>query len=511
MNSNVSTHCLPMTAPAVLIKERPDAKKLLAWLCDPVNFAHAFLKAGGEPVHLDPWQVSYLRNPAKFVCLLKSRRVGGSWIMALKFFLRSQTRARYNAFFVSMNREEARGKIDYVDELHDSLPPRWKLRRLNRSKDEISFASPRGTRSVIRSLAGKAPRGRGGDVGLSELPHCINSKAIYEGALHVTARGKEDHLTVESTPLGKHGVFHDLSRGKFGEFVRYEVPWWLCSSLCDNVDEASRTALSMPTSARVKKYGSGNLKKIYAAMDERAFRQESEIEFVEVEDAAFPVEIITSCAQVEFGPGPESALAFRKIDRAPSALDWEWLRSARKGALFIGCDPGRKNDQCAIVILDLAGAKLETRMVVSLKDTPFSIQKETLESAIRLGATALRMDATGIGMDMAERLERAFPKVAEGVTFTAKSKAMLIAGGYNSLRDKRVVIPAERDLIGQLAAIRQVASQSGSILYVSSRNSSGHADIAWAWLLALEGARGISERHVTEYRSVARRRSAPGF
>jgi hypothetical protein len=486
-------------------------KKLLAWLSDPVNFSHAFLKAGGEPVHLDPWQASYLRNPAKFVCLLKSRRVGGSWVMALKFFLRSQTRARYNAFFVSMNREEARGKIDYVDELHDSLPPRWRLGRINRSKDEISFAGSRGTRSVIRSLAGKAPRGRGGDVGLSELPHCINSKAIYEGALHVTARSMEDHLTVESTPLGKHGVFHDLSRGKFADFVRYEVPWWLCSALCVSVAEASQTAPLMATSARVKKYGSENLKKIYAAMDERAFRQESEIEFVEVEDAAFPVEIITSCAQVDFGAGPESALVFRKLDRAPSALDWEWLKSSRKGALFIGCDPGRKNDQCAIVILDHAGGLLETRMIVSMKDTPFSVQRDALDTVIKLGATALRIDATGIGMDMAERLTRTYPKVAEGVTFTAKSKSMLIAGAYNSLRDKRVVIPADRDLIGQLASIRQVVSESGSILYGSARSSSGHADCAWAWLLALEGARGISNRPTAEYVSVARRRSAPGF
>lgn len=486
-------------------------KKLMAWLSDPVNFSHAFLKAGGAPVRLDPWQESYLRNPAKFVCLLKSRRVGGSWIMAVRFFLRSQTRARYNAFFVSMNREEARGKIDYVDELHDSLPPRWRLRRLNRSKDEISFTGSRGARSVIRSLAGKAPRGRGGDVGLSELPHCINSKAIYEGALHVTARSMGDHLTVESTPLGKHGVFHDLSRGKFAEFVRYEVPWWLCSALCVNVEEASQMAPSMATSARVKKYGSGNLRKIYAAMDERAFRQESEIEFVEMEDAAFPVEIITSCAQAEFGPWPESPLVFRKLDRAPSALDWEWLKSSRKGALFIGCDPGRKNDQCAIVILDHAGGLLETRMIVSMKDSPFSAQRDALETAIKLGASALRIDSTGIGMDMAERLSRAYPKVAEGVTFTAKSKSMLVAGAYNSLRDKRVVIPADRDLIAQMASIRQVVSESGSILYGSARDSSGHADCAWAWLLALEGARGISNRPAAEYVSVSRRRIAPGF
>jgi hypothetical protein len=502
---------MPRTAPALVIKQRPDMKMLMAWLGDPVNFSHAFLKAGGEPVHLDPWQASYLRNPAKFVCLLKSRRVGGSWIMALKFFLRSQTRARYNAFFVSMNREEARGKIDYVDELHDSLPPRWRLDRVNRSKDEISFAGPRGGRSVIRSLAGKAPRGRGGDVGLSELPHCINSKAIYEGALHVTARREEDHLTVESTPLGKHGVFHDLSRGKFADVVRYEVPWWLCSALCVNVAEASDMAPSMATSARVKKYGSENLKKIYAAMDERAFRQESEIEFVEVEDAAFPVEIITSCAQADFGAGPESALVFRNVGRAPSALDWEWLKSARKGALYVGCDPGRKNDQCAIVILDHAGGLLETRMIISMKDTPFSVQREALDAVIKMGASALRIDATGIGMDMAERLARAYPKVAEGVTFTAKSKSMLIAGGYNVLRGKSAVIPADRDLIGQLASIRQVVSESGAILYGSARSSSGHADCAWAWLLALEGARGISNRPTSEYVSVARRRIAPGF
>ncbi len=279
-------------------------ESLLGWLIDPANFARALLKVDDRPVRLDPWQASYLSSKRRFTSLLKSRRVGGSWIMTVKMFIRSQIIPRYSGVFVSMNREEARTKIDYADELYDSLPTRWKTSRVARSKDEIAFIDKAGRRATLRSLAGKAPRGRGGDVGISELPHCLDSRSIYEGALHVTARSDSDHLTIESTPLGKHGVFHDLARGLYPEFLRYEIPWWLCSALCNDINSATGEAPAMPTAERVAKFGSRALRSIYASMPEPAFQQESELNFIDLENTAFPMEMIIACAQSDFSDAP---------------------------------------------------------------------------------------------------------------------------------------------------------------------------------------------------------------
>ncbi|MBI4665359.1 MAG: hypothetical protein HY751_02990 [Nitrospinae bacterium] len=483
-------------------------EKLLGWLADPANFAEGLMGANGQAVKLDPWQKSYLRNPAKLVCLLKSRRVGGSWIMAMKFFIRSQTRGRYSGVFVSMNREEARGKIDYVDELHDSLPLRWRLKRVRRSKDEIAFVNSNGRRAVLRSLAAKAPRGRGGDVGISELPHCWNSQAIYEGALHVTARNMDDILTIESTPLGKGGVFHDVCRGVYPGFVRYETPWWLCSALCVGVAEAAQNAPSMDTGARVAKYGSASLKTIFASMPLRAFQQESELEFCDIENAAFPMNVIIACAEADFAEDPGAHLVFRKVARVPSDTDWEWLRRNRKGRLFAGFDPGRKKDQAAMVILDFHAGRFETRMTVSMRDTPFARQRSALETVLSLGCAGLRMDSTGIGMDMAERLQRAYPGVAEGVTFTLQSKSRLVAGAYNAFADRRIKIPADRELMAEIGSIREIVTGSGATIYQPEGGEAHHADLAWSLFLALDAARREDRPATSDYVSVSRRRGA---
>jgi len=235
------------------MSERKDCgpQEIAKWLRDPSNFAEALFSVDGKQVRLDPWQRQYLSSNDGLTVMLKSRRVGGSWIMTARMFIRSLTIPGYRGVFVSMNREEARGKIDYADELHDSLPSKWRLKRVSRSKDEIAFEDSQGRRSALRSLAAKAPRGRGGDVGISELPHCIDAKAIYEGALHVTARSQDHQLTVESTPLGKKGIFHDLCRGKYPEFTKYEVPWWLCSVLCLDHELAAAQAPAMATPDRV--------------------------------------------------------------------------------------------------------------------------------------------------------------------------------------------------------------------------------------------------------------------
>lgn len=482
----------------------------MAWLLDPANFVEAFFEAEGERVRLDPWQAKYLRSGAKLTSILKSRRVGGSWIMTAKMFMRSQVMAPYSGVFVSMNREEARGKIDYADEMFEALPPRWRLKRIARSRDEISFEDSRGRRSVLRSLAAKAPRGRGGDVGISELPHCMRQEDIYEGALHVTARSVGHQLSIESTPYGRRGVFYDIHRGRYPAFERLEVPWWLSASLCSDIAKAAAEAPVMSTAERVEKFGSGALRAIFASMPLKVFKRESELEFSETEDAAFPFELLMKAAEADFGHTGDAALMFRSFEGPPSDAGWEWLSRAARGDLYAGFDPGRKRDKAALVIVEKTGEKFFTRMTISLRDAPFTTQKNTLDTAMRKGVRAMKIDSTGIGMDLAERMEAGWPGAAKGFTFTARSKAVLVAGLYGALSDGRIVIPADRGLLAELGSIREAVSESGAALYTAPRGPH-HADTAWALMLALDAAKGNAVEVEIGYERVAARRELKGF
>lgn len=480
-------------SPAIVVRARPTA----------AAFAAALVAPDGRPLTLDPWQARYLADDAKIVSIVKSRRVGGSWIMALKMFCRAMLTPGYHGVFVSMNREEARGKIDYCENFHDALPPRWRLKVTARSRDEIAFVDRGGRRSALRSLAGKAPRGRGGDVGVSELPHCLHARSIYDGALHVTARRMEDILTVESTPLGNDGIFYELSRGAFEKVVRYEVPWWLSRGLCVDVDKASAEAPAMTTSRRVARFGSESLKTIYAAMAEKGFRQESELYFSDVEEAVFPAALVLACAETDFAP-TGAAYAFRRVDAIPSAADWRWLESARSGRLVAGYDPARTRDGAALLILDRVGERRSVRMMVTLRETPFDRQREVIEAALAHGVAALAVDATGVGMNLAETLATRFPSRVKPVTFTPTSKERMIGALHAAFTGKKIALPADRDLVAELAALRERVTAAGNRVYYAPRSAAAHADRAWGLALAV-GADDEANAGRPAYESLSRR------
>jgi phage FluMu gp28-like protein len=475
--------------------------QLLEWLSRPVNYAENLIRVAGGPVRLDPWQNRFLRDDSKFINILKSRRVGGSWVMTLKMFISAQLTAGYSGTFVSMNLEEAKGRIEYADQMYESLPRRFRKKRVARSRTELVFEDSRGRRSVLRSLASRAPRGKGGDVCISELPHCLNSREIYEGALHVTSRSVHHNLTIESTPLGKRGVFYDICRGKFPQFTLYEVPWWHCGALCTDIERALKEAPELSTRERVDGFGTPSMRAIFASMTEDGFRQESELAFIETADCVFPMELLEKNCTAAFGADAGGSLRFVSLKNLPALSDWRWLEKNIKGSLVAGYDVGRKNDEAVLFVLDdlshwshqshrsNRSERLEARMMVRLSDTGFSAQESLLCEAMRRGVRRMAIDSTGIGMPVAEKLAGLYGERVMPVHFTAAVKERLVANTKLLLMDKKLTLPLERNILAQMQSVEKQVTGSGNVVYSAPRGDGNHADIAWAIMLACHAAR----------------------
>lgn len=481
--------------------------QLLEWLSRPVNYAESLLRASGEPVKLDPWQRTFLSDESKFINILKSRRVGGSWAMTLKMFIRAQLAGSYSGTFVSMNLEEAKGRIEYADQMYESLPKRFRKKRVARSRTELVFEDARGNRSVLRSLASRAPRGKGGDIGISELPHCLNAREIYEGALHVTSRSLRHNLAIESTPLGKRGIFFDICRGKFPQFKLYEIPWWHCKSLCSDIDRAMREADDLTTRERVQNFGSDSMRAIHASMSEDAFRQESELAFIETADCVFPMELLKKNCTASFGADSAGTLRFVSLGSLPAISDWRWLEQNIKGSLVAGYDVGRKNDEAVLFVMDDTGNKLEARMIARLTDTGFTAQESLLCEAMRRGVKLIAIDATGIGMPVAEKLTALYGDMVAPLHFTAALKETLVSNTKLLLMDERLTLPLERNVISQMQSLEKQVTGSGNVIYNAPRAGGSHADIAWALMLACHAARKSASGGI-HYESVSSRYAA---
>lgn len=100
------------------------------------------------------------------------------------------------------------------------------------------------------------------------------------------------------------------------------------------------------------------------------------------------------------------------------------------------------------------------------------------------------IDATGLGMQLAERAQQRFGSYrVEGVQFTAPVKSDLAYPLRAAFEDGNVRIPFDRNIRADLRAIRKETTAAGNIRFAADRSENGHADRFWALALALH-ARG---------------------
>lgn len=448
----------------------------------------------------DPWQRHYMENRAKFIFKRKSRRTGGSRVAMDKAFVKSQRKPNYRCQAVSIRQEDAKGLIEYVDEVHDDLPPRFKLRRITDSKTEIAFLFPNGKRSVITAQPNKAPRSRGGDAILDEFAFGRDDRKVFNGALPVVSLSPEDQLTVLSTPFAKSGVFYDLSRraeGKYQDWEHYLIPWWLCPRLCTDTARAAVEAPLISTRERVEEFGTESLRAIFNSFpDLEAFQVEYELQFLEALSALFSPELMERITVVDWGDEPGAELACRVVEGLPTNFDWLWLKANRQGVLYGGFDVGRQRHESDFIIWDIAGDRKEVRMVSRLHQTPYKAQKMVLEGALKqCDVLRTAIDSTGIGNELAEDLSDKYPQRFQGVTFTPQTKDQMATRMYiaATAEEREVYMPRYRPLVLHFISIRKEAGAGGQVRYSVDLNEQQevmhhHADLFWAACLGLEAA-----------------------
>ena len=101
------------------------------------------------------------------------------------------------------------------------------------------------------------------------------------------------------------------------------------------------------------------------------------------------------------------------------------------------------------------------------------------------------IDATGLGMQFAERASERFGKYKiEGITFTAGMKEELAYPVRAAFEDKAVRIPyGDEKLKSDIRAIRKEVTSSGNVRFAADRGTNGHADRFWGLALALHAAK----------------------
>jgi phage FluMu gp28-like protein len=465
----------------VVIKR--EAADLDRWLASEAGFISAFCRYDGDPVQLEPYQVAFVENRARFRWVTKSRQVGFSWLLALEALVRCHLREGYTSVFVSYNLSDATEKIAMARQFYEELPLSLQKRLVTDSKTELAFESRGAGKRVSRiiSVPSKAPRGKKGDIALDELAHYVGDRETYTGSTALILRSS-GQLTGCSTPLGQRGVFWEIATEELRRYphhVRQVVPWWLCRFFCNDVRTASAEAPTMSTEERVERFGRTPIQEQFDSLPLEDFQQELEARFVDEAYSFYPYDLILPNTLEDLVTHDD----FADIPKPD-------------GRLIAGFDVGRKHDRSELAVFEDRGGRFICRMLRTYIQTPFAGQEADLRRLLNtLPIARLSIDQSGIGMNLAENLSRDFPQVVPE-TFTGPAKERWATDFKILLQRRNLDLPRNRDLVGQIHSIKKRVLPSGNVTFDAERNEQGHADRFWAMALACQTERGGGRRPV---------------
>lgn len=320
--------------------------------------------------------------------------------------------------------------------------------------------------SVIRAVPGKPDtvRGFSGSVWLTEVAFFEHPRATWAAILPTISSviSGEKTAAVWSTPNGQddffYPIFRDAALGK-------KTIWATCT----------RDIYAVAASQRAAGYPPIDIEGLRAAIgDADMWAQEYECQFLDTSSVLFPYELLSSC---------ESAEATTEMDY--DALD------ATDRIFYCGVDIGRKKDLTVVWILEKLGDVAWTRAVVELDRTKFRVQREFLCSLLR--RRALRhcaIDATGIGMQLAEELADEFGEWrVSSCTFSADLKQEIFLGLRRVMEDRLLRTPADATIREDVHRIKKITTSAGTVRIVAEHTEDGHSDRGTALALANYAAR----------------------
>lgn len=424
-------------------KVKNKKKPLTVMNADYENLKAKALDEGG----LFNYQKEFLNDASQFRIVLKSRQIGFSYVSGLDALLGAV--AGRNQLFISASEEQAKILLSYLDMWSNKL-------NITFNKDsEYEKTLENGAYIKVLAHNFRSAQGFTGDVWMDEFAWYANQKRIWH-AMVPSIGAVAGRLTILSTPFEENSLFHEL----FSDEIKY----YMFSRHRVDIYRAIDDGLNF------------DLETMRALFDADTWASAYECVFIDDENALLSVELIKSCVK-----------------------DYRVTLPPKNVPQYAGFDVGRTKDRSVhISVFDDDGIKSLCVYDVLAKAS-FEAQEQLLIDFLRLNPLAMqKIDKTGIGMPVAERLKRHFPSRVQGVYFTASSKEAMALNLKKHFEDKTIVIPNDPALIADLHAIKRKAGAK-SFTYDSDRNEHGHADRFWALALALSYFEKVRDRRGKAY------------
>lgn len=181
-------------------------------------------------------------------------------------------------------------------------------------------------------------------------------------------------------------------------------------------------------------------------------------------------------------------------DATPTTSLDEFLRDIRRvgenaGQLVAGVDVGRKNDRFVIVARARIGTVWRVAGTLSMRDTTFDAMEAAIhatmgtETKARGRVQRMCIDATGLGMQLAERMVTRYRSRVEAVNWTGPVREDCGGKARSMFESGEASLPADPTLSGEYNAVRREVTSANNTRLVFGDVESGHSDhLAADWM-----------------------------
>ncbi len=157
------------------------------------------------------------------------------------------------------------------------------------------------------------------------------------------------------------------------------------------------------------------------------------------------------------------------------------------GPLYVGVDIGRTHDRTVISTLEQVRTRLHLRALDVLDNKSFAEQERKIESRINRFVRRMQIDKGGIGMQLAETMEKRHGGICLGVACGLPWQGKAAMKMHTAFRSCGIEIPNDADLNTDLQMVEEVGTSKGGVPVLDTqRDGMGHADRFWSIALAVD-------------------------
>jgi phage FluMu gp28-like protein len=434
---------------------------------------------------LCPYQIAWLRDQSPLALAEKSRRIGWTWTQALGVVLSlaglpasSPQSYWHSSADMSASGEFIRDCSDWASVVNAVAKTTGEPEVIDEVDGISAFVMrfANGSKAVAGSSNPKFFRSKGGPAGLDEFAFHRDGRELYKAA-HATAMFWGYPLRIWSTHNGPGSYFNSLiGDARTGR---------LKASL------HKTTVLDAVEQGIVERIDMRRLKLDDVPAPDSKRRQE----WLDELRSTCPDEDTWNEEYMCVPSSDASSLLTYDLISACEVANLQLFDVAgpfdSSGPIYTGFDVGRKRDLSALWALEKVGDVFWTRVLRVFDRVNFTAQEGAVNRLLEnRSVKRLCIDATGIGLQMSERLQQRWGKYrVEAVNFSAPVKSELAMPLRRLFEDKLVRIPKDDAIREDLHSVRKIVTAANNIrLDVDRSDTDGHADRFWALGLAYHAA-----------------------